>query len=114
MKSSDQVGGPGRAMPGVARAVATRPDLWWAALGALLRMAVPGWWKRTPYLPLPDDRFWAFRMTTAYGRPDAHPVPVDVVSYLQWCRSTAVSHRLDLMRRAPQPAVGHLDPTRSG
>jgi hypothetical protein len=76
------------AMGGIVRAVLARPDLWWAALGALRRLAAPGWWRTTPYLPLPDDRLWAFRMVTAYGRPDAVPQAVDVISYLTWWRST--------------------------
>jgi hypothetical protein len=69
-------------------ALARRPGLWPTAVAALLRLAVPGWWRRRPYLPLPDDRWWAFRMVTSYGRPDAEPQAGDVISYLEWCRST--------------------------
>jgi hypothetical protein len=78
-----------RALVAVAMAVVLRPDLWWTALGSLRRMATPGWWRSSPYLPLPDPGWWHFRMVTAYGRPDAVPVRSDVVSYLEWCRSTA-------------------------
>jgi hypothetical protein len=70
----------------VGRTVARHPSLWWTALGALRRLAAPGWWGRRPYLPLPDERLWAFRMVTAYGSPDAEPTQDDVVSYLEWCR----------------------------
>jgi hypothetical protein len=73
--------------------VLKRPDLWWAGLGALRRMAAPGWWKAPPYLPLPAGQLWAFRMVTAYGDAKAVPVPADLVSYLQWCRGTARSGR---------------------
>jgi hypothetical protein len=73
----------------VVAAVGRRPDLWWTALGALRRLAVTGWWRRPPHLPLPDRQLWGFRMVTAYGRPDAVPDPDDVVSYLEWCRTTA-------------------------
>jgi hypothetical protein len=76
--------------------VLARPRLWWAALGALRRLAVPGWWRRAPYLPLPDARWWEFRMVTAYGRTDAHPAAEDVVSFLEWCRTTGGSARTDL------------------
>jgi hypothetical protein len=92
---------PGPAPPGltggsarrVLAAVLARPGLWWTALGVLRRLAVPGWWHEPPYLPVPDRRLWGFRMVTAYGRPDAEPVVDDVVSYLEWCRSTADRHR---------------------
>ena len=88
---------------GIGRVVVLRPGLWWAALGALRRMAVPGWWRRRPYLPLPDDRLWGFRMVTAYGSPGAIPEPEDVISYLEWCRSTRVRGRVKRRRTATKP-----------
>jgi len=72
-------------------AVLVRPDLWWTALCALRRLVPAGWWRAGPHLPLPDGRLWAFRMVTAYGNPDAVPRAPDVISYLEWCRSTARS-----------------------
>jgi hypothetical protein len=74
-------------------AVLRHPELWWSALGALHRMAGPGWWRVAPYLPLPAGQLWAFRMVTAYGQADAAPAPDDLISYLQWCRMTAPSRR---------------------
>ncbi len=82
-----------RAVRALGRAVAGRPDLWWTALGVLRRLAAPGWWRARPPLPLPDGRLWAFRMVTAYGRPDRVPERADVISYLEWCRSTAGPYR---------------------
>jgi hypothetical protein len=73
--------------PVVARAVGVRPRLWLTALGAVWRLAEPGWWRRAPYLPLPDEHLWSFRMVTAYGRPDARPNAEDIVAYLEWCRT---------------------------
>jgi hypothetical protein len=73
----------------MAAAVLRRPDLWWSALGALRRLAVPGWWRSRPYVPRPDRRLWGFRMLTAYGSVVADPEPEDVISYLEWCRSTS-------------------------
>jgi len=72
----------------MALAVSRRPGLWPTALGALIRLAEPGWWRRSPHLPYPDTRLWSFRMITAYGDPDAVPDADDVVSYLEWCRSS--------------------------
>lgn len=82
----------------VVAAVLRRPDLWGTALGAVLRLAAPGWWRRRPYVPLPDAGLWAFRMVTAYGRPDAPPQPADVLSYLEWCRSTRSSRAVGRAR----------------
>jgi hypothetical protein len=94
------------------RAVWGRPDLWWSALGALRRLAVPGWWRRRPYLPVPDARLWDFRMLTAYGRADADPRADDVRSYLAWCRSTGRGHRTG--GRAAHRPTDRLGRIRSG
>ena len=69
---------------------------------------------RRPYLPLPDDRLWGFRMVTAYGSADAVPEPA---------RRDLLSRVVSVDRaRWPGPppadvddASGKpLDPTRSG
>jgi hypothetical protein len=65
-----------------AAALARRPGLWRTALG----LAPPGWWRRRPFLPLPDRRYLAFRLQTMYGDPDHEPAPGDIVTYLEWCR----------------------------
>lgn len=69
----------------VAAAVARRPRLWATALRQLIVLAEPGWWRRKPWLPLPDAGYMHFRMVTAYGT-DRSPEPGDVVEYLDWCR----------------------------
>ncbi len=99
------------------RSVLARPDLWWAGLGALRRLAPPGWWRDPPHLPRPDGRLWAFRMVTAYGSPEAEPSPADVVSYLEWCRATAPVHRAGRGRghgRGREGAPGRGEPGGSG
>lgn len=68
-------------------AVLLRPWLWWTALRQGLRLAGPRWWRRPPYVPLPDREYLRFRMLTAYGDPTAAPLPADLVSYLEWCRA---------------------------
>jgi hypothetical protein len=83
----------------VVAAVLARPDLWWTALTALRRFAAPGWWRRSPWLPVPAAELWRFRMVTAYGDPAARPTSTDAVDYLEWCRAVAA------VRRRP-PAVG--------
>lgn len=74
-------------------AVLARPDLWPAAVGLVRRFAAPGWWRRRPWLPLPDADLWRFRMVTAYGDPSARPTTADVLGYLEWCRDTDPARR---------------------
>jgi len=70
----------------VVAAVVRRPWLWPAAVAEAARLARPGWWRRWPPLPVPDDALWRFRMETAYGGSgDAVPEAEDVVSFLGWC-----------------------------
>jgi hypothetical protein len=72
----------------VARAVLSHPELWWASAGAVRRMARRGWWRRPPFLPVPGDAYWRFRLVTANGgdgETDALE-PSDVVAYLRWCQ----------------------------
>lgn len=66
-------------------AVLLEPRLWRAAVVQLHRLARPGWWRRFPFLPVPDRRYLAFRWSTAYGAGRS-PRAADVVAYLSWCR----------------------------
>jgi hypothetical protein len=62
-----------------------RPTLWPTALRQGLRVARRGWWRRPPFLPLPDREYLRFRLETQYG--DTAPDPDDLVTYLEWCRA---------------------------
>lgn len=75
-----------RWLPAAAVAVLRHPSLWWTALAQVFRLASPGWWRRRPFLPLPDDDYLRFRLETQYG-PGHEPTAADVVDYLMWCRS---------------------------
>lgn len=70
----------------VAMALLRHPSLWGVAVTQSLRVAAPGWWRRAPFLPLPDPAYLRFRLETQYGS-DHDPDPADVVTYLHWCRS---------------------------
>jgi hypothetical protein len=70
----------------VAAAVAARPALWGVAVGQVVRLARPGWWRRWPPVPAPDPAYLRFRLQTQYGDPDREPEPADVLAYLRWCR----------------------------
>ena len=63
-----------------------RPRLWPTAVVSAMRLVPAGCWRRAPHLPLPDERYLAFRMETAYGDPGHRAEPADLVEYLEWCR----------------------------
>jgi hypothetical protein len=75
-----------RAWLPVVGAVLARPRLWPTALRQALILAPRGWWRRWPFLPLPDGSYLRFRLLTAYGTTDHAPEPDDIVAYLGWCR----------------------------
>ena len=68
-------------------ALSVRPDLWATAVRQLVALAPRQWWRRRPFLPIPDAVYLAFRMETMYGDGGAEPAPPDVIAYLEWCRS---------------------------
>jgi hypothetical protein len=70
---------------GAVLAVLRRPRLWPTAAGQALRLARPGWWRRAPFLPVPDRDYVRFRIQTAYGSQGT-PEADDLVAYLNWCR----------------------------
>ncbi len=65
-----------------------RPTLWSTAVTQMLRLATPGWWRHTPFLPLPSPDYLRFRLVTMYGGTgDGEPEVADLIAYLQWCRA---------------------------
>ena len=68
----------------ISLAIAIRPRLWWTAVRQALRIARPGWWRHTPFLPVPDAEYLRFRLETGYGEVIVPPA-ADLVSYLEWC-----------------------------
>lgn len=72
---------------GPVAAVAARPWLWPTAARQAVVLAPAGWWRRRPFLPLPDPAYLAFRLETMYGGHAPRPVGRDVIGYLRWCRS---------------------------
>jgi hypothetical protein len=71
-------------------AIAIRPRLWWIALRQSIRVARERWWRRAPFLPLPDRNYLRFRLETAYGEVTA-PRPADLIGYLEWCATSTNS-----------------------
>lgn len=70
------------------RAVLSHPELWATALRQMFFLAPSGWWRRAPFLPLPDAAYMRFRIVTAYGGDgSAEAQPSDLITYLRWCRA---------------------------
>lgn len=67
-------------------AILRHPSLWPTALRQAGRLAPTGWWRKRPFLPLPDERYLAFRLQTMYGADLSRADPRDVITYLRWCR----------------------------
>jgi hypothetical protein len=67
--------------------VAARPDLWLTAARAGAALVPARWWRRPPFLPVPDPGYVRFRSITAYGGDGTTPPrPDDVVTWLTWLR----------------------------
>jgi hypothetical protein len=67
--------------------LARHPGLWGTGIRQALTLAPAGWWRRAPFLPVPDPAYLHFRLQTAYGDPARSPEPADLVTYLHWCRA---------------------------
>jgi hypothetical protein len=74
-------------------ALARQPWLWPTAVRQAHALAPPGWWRRRPFLPVPDPAYVAFRLQTMYGDPGHQPASEDVLAYLRWCRTLRQSLR---------------------
>ncbi|MFP5321999.1 MAG: hypothetical protein ACLGIC_09145 [Acidimicrobiia bacterium] len=81
--------------------MAARPRLWPVALREAQAMVPAGWWRRRPFLPLPDRGWLRFRMTTAYGDPGARLDVDDLLAWLAWT---------DTVRPAGRPHRGPRRP----
>jgi hypothetical protein len=70
--------------PGTARYAVSHPASAAALARAGWRLRRSLWWRRAPFLPLPDRRYWSFRMVTAYGTAGARPTPEALVEVARW------------------------------
>lgn len=60
-----------------------RPALWPAMVGAAWRFRRSGWYRISPYLPLPPTEYLDWRMQTAYGE-SGEPRAEELARYLRW------------------------------
>ena len=64
-----------------------RPATGVALLRVAWRFRRRHWWRRVPFLPLPDGVYVRWRMHTAYGDNHAVPPAADVLRYALWAVS---------------------------
>lgn len=69
------------------RTLLPRPSLWPTAVRQAIRFVPDGWWRRAPFLPVPDAGLLEFRGTTQYGDPNRAVDGDDLVAWLEWCRA---------------------------
>lgn len=61
-----------------------RPRLALALAKVAWRFRHRRWYKRFPFLPVPDGAYLRWRMYTAYGNHDVVPPARDVEKYVLW------------------------------
>jgi hypothetical protein len=61
-----------------------RPGLIPSMLGAAWAFRARGWYRRFPFLPLPDPVYMRWRRETAYGDSDAVPDDDEMARFLLW------------------------------
>ena len=70
----------------VARLLVVRPGLWVTAFRQLCNLAESGWWKRLPFLPIPNQDLIEFRIKTQYGSLETETEAADVLAWLLWSK----------------------------
>jgi hypothetical protein len=72
----------------LAARAAFRPRLALDLLATAWAFRRRGWWRRAPFLPLPDRAYLRWRMYTAYADEAAVPPVEDVIRFARWRRET--------------------------
>lgn len=65
-------------------AVGRRPGLWGEGLRTLLAVSPRRWWRRRPFLPIPDADYATWRLATAHGNASVALDESELVSFLEW------------------------------
>ncbi len=68
------------------RVLLRRPGLAAEAARLAAAAAPRGWFRRPPFLPIPDPEYLRWRMAAAYGRPDRKPTVREMEDFLVWRR----------------------------
>jgi hypothetical protein len=51
---------------------------------AAWRLRARNWWRHAPFLPLPDEAYWNFRLVTAMGSTRATISAREIVDTARW------------------------------
>jgi hypothetical protein len=70
--------------PGLGRYLLRHPSDAVTLARAGWRLRREGWLHRSPFLPLPDARYWQFRLTTVNGSSDTALSPASMVDAARW------------------------------
>jgi hypothetical protein len=71
-------------MPGLVRYLIGHPRSVSNVIRVAWRLRRDGWWRTSPYLPLPYVAYWDFRRTTALGTSASSLSASDVVDAATW------------------------------
>jgi hypothetical protein len=96
MTSPSSAARPARSVPAsreIVAALVAHPRLWSTTAVLVAVLARPGWWRRWPPIPRPDERYLRFRLETAYGDAQAEIVASDVIEYVAWCHEARLAAR---------------------
>jgi hypothetical protein len=74
---------PRLALTLIARSIAS-PPTGLALVRVGWRFRRRGWYRRPPFIPLPDADYVRWRMHTAYGHDGVVPPASDVIRYARW------------------------------
>jgi hypothetical protein len=70
--------------PGLSTYLLRHPSSISTLARAAWRLRRTGWWRRAPFLPLPDREYWKFRIATAAGAGTTALEPAAVLDAARW------------------------------
>lgn len=68
----------------LARHLVRHPSTVPSVVRAGWRLRANGWWRRRPFLPLPDPAYWRFRLVTATGSASGPLRVEEVLEAARW------------------------------
>ncbi|HVA53800.1 MAG TPA: hypothetical protein VNF05_09845 [Acidimicrobiales bacterium] len=69
---------------GLVRYLTRHPSLVPVVVRAGWRLRAHQWWRRRPFLPLPDQAYWNFRMMTVTGSMEGRVSAREIVDAAVW------------------------------